>query len=544
MMHYKQYSLLLLAALTYFTTAIAQPRIKDQGVIGGNNTDQFSSLYLTKDGGLIAGGASYSNISGQKTQNNLGANDYWIVKLDSNRKIQWDKTLGGNGFDELDVILQTADGGYILGGSSSSDKSIDKTENSRGIYDYWIVKLDTDGNIQWDKTIGGNDNDILRDLRQTSDGGYILGGYSYSDQSGEKTENSRGRFSSDYWVVKLDAAGAVQWDKTIGGNYWDLLMALQQTTDGGYILGGESNSDLSGEKTAAGRGDYDYWIVKLNSNGVIEWDKTIGGSARDELYALRQTTDGGYIMGGESYSGVSGEKTGKSKGSSDYWIVKLDSSANIQWDKTIGGNNIDALTSLQPTSKGGYILGGSSYSNMSGDKTENSRGGPDYWIVKINNNGKVQWDKTVGGNGTERLGAVQEISTNDYVLGGYSYSGISGDKTGGNRGRSLTTTDYWLVELKYDKPGNVAITQVQNSRLTTPQQSSTTFSVYPNPVTTVLYIQNASKTTFILSDQSGKIMLSKTVEGNGNINVADIPAGTYYLINTVTKIAQKVVIIK
>ena len=159
-MNYKHFALFICAALLC-AHALAQPRIKDQGVIGSGGDDYFTCMYLTNDGGLIVGGSSFSDSSYQKSENGRGVEDYWIIKLDSNRKIQWDKTIGGSSSDYLRSIQQTTDGGYILGGFSYSDKSGEKTENNRGGIDYWIVKLNASGNIQWDKTIGGNKDDQL-----------------------------------------------------------------------------------------------------------------------------------------------------------------------------------------------------------------------------------------------------------------------------------------------------------------------------------------------------------------------------------------------
>jgi len=237
------------------------------------------------------------------------------VKLDSTGNIQWQNTIGGSGYDQLYSIQQTSDGGYILGGYSNSGISGDKTESSQGDYDYWVVKLDAIGNIQWQTTIGGNDADWLYSVQQTTDGGYILGGYSLSDISGDKTEGTQG--GNDYWVVKLDASGNIQWQNTIGGNNDDNLSSIQQTTDGGYILGGYSYSDISGDKTENSQGSDDYWVVKLNASGNIQWQNTIGGSGYDQLYSIQQTSDGGYILGGYSESNISGDKTENSQGFDD-----------------------------------------------------------------------------------------------------------------------------------------------------------------------------------------------------------------------------------
>ena len=363
--------------------------------IGGSSEDVLFSLLLTADGGYILGGYSWSNISGDKTESSKGSNDYWVVKLDFAGNKIWDKTIGGNGNDALMSLQPTADGGYILSGSSSSNISGDKTENSKGFTDFWLVKLDAAGNKVWDKTIGGSSDDILNSAFPTSDGGYILGGYSNSNISGDKTENSRGFY--DYWVVKLDAAGNKVWDKTIGASMFDLLYSVRPTADGAYILGGWTPSNISGDKTENSEGGFDYWIVKLDAAGNKIWDKTIGGSGDDYLYSLEATADGEYILGGYSGSNISGDKTEDSKGAGDYWVVKLDAAGNKIWDKTIGGSDDDFLWSLYLTGDGGYILHGGSSSNISGDKTENSKGLYDYWMVKLDADGNKAWDKTIGG---------------------------------------------------------------------------------------------------------------------------------------------------
>jgi len=433
----------------------AQPVIKHQTTIGGDLDDYLTSMDLTKDGGLIAGGYSLSNRSKDKTQNSRGKYDYWIVKLDSMQNIQWDKTIGGKANDYLMSLQQTSDGGYIAGGHSFSNISGQKTDSNRGNADFWVVKLNRRGVIQWDKTIGGSGIDRLHAVQQTKDGGYILGGTSDSNISGEKTENTHGYY--DFWVVKLDKAGNIAWNKTIGGDSSDYLKFLKQTKDGGYLLAGTSSSNKSGNKSENSRGLIDYWIVKLNSAGNIEWDKTIGGADNEYCRSVLETQDGGYIVAGNSFSNRSGEKTENSRGNSDYWIVKMDKFRTIQWDKTIGGSNEDALLeglfSFAITSDSGYILGGYSYSDISGEKTENSRGGADYWIVKLNKRGHVQWDKTIGGNSDDELSSIQEFEKNRYRLAGYSNSSISGDKKQNSKGGY----DYWLVYMNHKKENTAII---------------------------------------------------------------------------------------
>ena len=420
----------------------AQTTIQWQRTFGGSGSDLPSSIEQTSDGGYVVGGYSLSGISGDKTDSSMGSSDCWIVKLDSLGSIQWQKTIGGSGSDGASV-QQTSDGGYIIGGYSNSNISGHKTEDSKGDNDYWILKLNSLGEIQWQKTIGGSDSDLLMTTQQTIDGGYILGGRSRSDSTGDKTENSRGSY--DYWVLKLDTSGIIQWQKTIGGSKGDYLQALKQTMDGGYILSGYSSSDSTADKTENSYGgNADYWVVKINSSGEIQWQNTIGGDSFDILLDVLQTSDGGYFLGGYSMSGISGEKTDSSKGFYDYWLVKLDSLGTIQWQKSIGGSGWDYLYSSQQTSDGGYILGGYSDSDISGDKTDSSRGDVDYWIVKIDSAGMIQWQKTIGGDAMDILNSIQQTSDGAYALSGYSYSGISGDKTDSSRGGA----DFWVVKLK------------------------------------------------------------------------------------------------
>ena len=422
------------------------PAIQWQNTIGGSFTDYLYSLYQTTDGGFILGGYSYSSISGDKTEANIGGvwADYWVVKLNSSGAIEWQNTIGGSGEDYLYSIQQTTDGGYILGGESWSGISGDKTEASWGSSDYWVVKLNSSGAIEWQNTIGGSSTDYLYSLQQTSDGGYILGGWSQSGLTGDKTEASMG--GSDYWVVKLNSSGAIEWQNTLGGGGEDKLYSLQQTTDGGYLLGGHSYSGISGDKTEVPLGGSDYWVVKLNSSGAIEWQNAIGGSSEDFLLSFQQTTDGGYILGGYSSSGISGVKNEALLGGYDYWVVKLNSSGVIEWQNTIGGSSDDYLLSLQQTTDDGYILGGYSISGISGDKTETSLGGYDYWVVKLNNSGAIELQNTIGGIGNDYLRSLQQTTDDGYILGGYSISGISGDKTE----TSLGFYDYWVVKLEGD----------------------------------------------------------------------------------------------
>ncbi len=488
-------------ALT-FKPAFSQ-EIEWQNTIKGNEIDIMYDVKQTSDGGYVLGGYSRSNISGDKTENCIGGHDFWIVKVDSFGSIQWQNTIGGSSYDFLICLEQTIDGGYILGGLSNSPFSGDKTEFSLGQLDYWIVKIDGLGNIQWQNTIGGNGNDELYSIQQTADGGYILGGHSGSDISGDKTENSIGDL--DYWIVKTNATGNIQWQHTIGGNGVDKLRSIQQTADGGYILGGWSDSNISGNKAEDCLGDFDYWMVKTDSNGNLQWQNTIGGNGADELFSIRQTIDGEYILGGTSNSIISGDKTENCIGGLDYWIVKTDTLGDIQWQNTIGGRRNDSLLSFQQTIDGGYVLGGYSRSSISGDKTEICLGGYDYWIVKTNELGKIEWQNTIGGKSNDYLLAINQTVDGGYILGGSSQSYISGDKS-----ENCLIVDYWLVKLtdKYNLITGKLFADFNSNGI---QESGE----FPLPVRK---ITEQSTGRFTFTDQNGNYILSVLDTGNYTVS--------------------------
>ncbi len=444
---------LIFSSFPLLVSAQQKPTVGWDRSFGGDFDDRLSSMQPTADGGYILGGTTSSGLSGDKTQYTRGAEDYWLVKTDSKGNKQWDKTFGGTQIDRLNSIQQTPDGGYILAGESDSPISGDKSENSL-IYtppipgsnfsqyaDFWIIKLDNAGNKVWDKTIGGTQEERLPQIILTKDGGYLLAGTSSSSISGSKSGNSKG--GSDFWIIKLDNNGNKLWDNTIGGNQAESLHEIKPTSDGGYILGGNSQSGIGGDKSQGTYGREDFWLVKIDAAGNKIWDKTFGGNDTDYLHSLKQTPDGGYILGGFSTSGINGDKSQPNMGSSDYWVVKTDANGNKQWDKTFGGNGGDQLYTLGLTSTGGYVLGGRSFSGISGDKSEAIIGSTDLWILNLDSAGNKLWDKTIGGTGIDFLSTLHETADGGFILGAESRSGVGVYKTQPSKGQF----DYWLVKL-------------------------------------------------------------------------------------------------
>jgi hypothetical protein len=441
---FKHLILLLFGALGSLLLNAQIPAIEWQNTLGSNSNEYLGTIHETSDGGYIVGGESMSNMGSDKSENSLGNYDFWILKVDSVGSLVWENTIGGGLEERFGSIVECPDGGFIAIGYSISEAGVgDKTAINKGGYDYWVVKLDENGVVEWDKSYGGNQHDQGESIQPTSDGGYILAGISYSGISGDKTEICIG--NSDFWVIKIDSIGNIIWQNDIGGLMTEYLYTAYETTDGGYILGGQSFSGISGDKTTAGYGTVDYWIVQLDSLGTIVWDKTIGGSLFDYLYAVIPTADGGSLASGSSGSGISGIKTENTNGSNDLWLVKLDISGNITWQNTIGGSaseHIDVY-GIEQTFDGGYIIAAYSNSPISGDITLTNKGESDYWILKLDSLGNILWQTKLGGMTFDHACAISVTTDEGYIVGGYSRSGIGGDKDEESKG----WYDYWIIKL-------------------------------------------------------------------------------------------------
>ena len=444
--------LLILAS----STSITAQKILWEKSLGGKHGEYLYDAIATPDYGFILAGSSLSDKNGSKDESNKGDLDYWLWKMDEKGNLDWQKSFGGNQVDLLQSIAITSDGGFILGGTSSSNKGIDKREDCKGQEDFWVIKLNAKGQELWQKTIGGSGMEKLLSIAPTKDGGYILGGTSSSDRNDTKGiddpygkwENSKGNL--DYWVVKLDSEGTVEWQKTLGGKYHDELKSIHQTLDGGFILGGYSNSPVSGNKTAPNFGLGDYWVVKLNEDGNVQWQQTYGGDGDDNLFSLIPTKDGGYLLGGNSNSGATNSKSKTNKSGTDFWVIKVDEIGLIQWQDTYDFGKYDVLTSLVENKDGSFLIGGYAQSELGNKQKSTSKtvkadkeGISDYIALKIDAEGKERWSKTVGSKGDEVLRKLLETRDGGYLLAGTSNGSISRDKKTAKGGN-----DFWVVKLK------------------------------------------------------------------------------------------------
>ena len=408
---------------------------------GGSTGDILNVILPTADGGYLLGGRSQSaGATGTKASLNYGNYDYWLVKIDANGTKLWDSSYGGSEFDEIWSILPTADGGYLIGGYSSSPANGNKIAATNGQQDYWMIKINADGVRQWERSYGGTSIDLFTSMTATADGSFLLSGYSISGVNGTKTAPGNGNY--DYWVLKIDANGNQLWDKTYGGSGADMFPQIIPAADGGFLVGGYSSSPADGTKTRPSL-DADYWVVKIDAEGTQLWDSIYGGSSAETLNKMVLTADGGFLLGGYSNSIPSGQKTSINRGSNDYWLVKINANGTQLWDSTYGGNGNDDLYDLIPAKDGDFYLSGQSNSPANGNKTRPSLGSADYWVVKVNANGVKTKEYIYGGTSLDQQRAIYPTSNGGFLIGGFTSSGIGGNKTVNTNGN----VDYWILKV-------------------------------------------------------------------------------------------------
>ena len=404
-------SLLFMCLLTNSTRAQA-PSIEWQKCYGGTFEDYARDCQNTTDGGFVfVGTSTFAN--GDVTVNH-GYDDYWIIKTSSTGIIQWQVSVGGSEIDFPRSIEQTSDDGYIICGfSKSNDYDVSGHHGGSFYSDFWVVKLNSTGTLIWQKSLGGTDHDSGYSVKETSDGGYIVAGEARSNDGDVSGHHG---FLGDYWIAKLDASGNITWQKCYGGTDGDVATDILETSDGGFIIAGYAFSndfDVVGN-----HGNSDFWIIKLSNVGNVQWKKCYGGIYSEEAQRIKPTPDGGYIIIGTTHSN-NGDVSGKHD-SFDYWVVKIDINGTLQWQKCLGGDSEDYGYGIDVTSDGGYIVTGYTLSN-NGDVSGN-HGDWDFWVVKLNESGSLLWQKCLGGTSYDRSFSIKQAPDGGYIIAGYSIS--------------------------------------------------------------------------------------------------------------------------
>ena len=345
-----------------------------------------------------------------------GENDIWLVKTDNYGNLLWEKTIGGSDDESPRNFYITPEGNYIIScGTLSNDMDI---SGNHGGLDYWVAKTDSLGNIIWQRCIGSSVNDYLSQISIDDMGNiYAIGG-SHGDD-GDITDPHG---FVDFWIVKLNTDGELLWDRSLGGTITDWGQCISPTPDGGYIVGGATDSpdgDVECENTSITQ--FDIWIVKLDSLNNIQWQQCYGGSEFDNATDIKTTDDGGYIIAGitksndgdvSGFHGIAGEST-------DLWIVKIDSIGIIEWQRCLGGTGDEGRPEITITEDGSYLINGYTESN-NGDVSGNhsNSGLPDIWLVKLSEEGELLWQQCFGSWGGEVTAGVCIISDTELMLAG------------------------------------------------------------------------------------------------------------------------------
>lgn len=413
-----KYLLLSVLLCTAVLSSAQTPAIKWQATYGGSSTDNLNGMVPTPGGGCIAAGAATST-NGYVTGNH-GGQDIWVTKIDANGNLQWQKSYGGSLSDACFEISATNDGGYVVAGrSASSDGDV---ALNKGSDDYWIFKIDGAGNLLWEKTYGGSQSEMARSCVQAPDGNYYVMG-STNSTNGDVTGNHG---NGDFWVLKLDTLGNLIWQKALGGSGAELGWRVQPTADGGALTIGTTAS-TDGDVVSLNHGSYDIWIVKLDSSGNIHWEKCYGGSAGDDGNSISLTSDGGFLASGHSAS-TNGDLT-SNYGAEDIWLIKADSVGNIQWQKSFGGSGQDWSIDTRQTANGEYLISGRTGS--SDNDVSFNHGGNDAWAAKLDASANLIWERSFGGSAHDEGKDFVEISPGEYIFSSFTTS-IDGDVVGNN----------------------------------------------------------------------------------------------------------------
>jgi len=438
--------------------------------------DLSESIWQTNDGGYIVAGSTAGDVIGFHG----GADDIWVVKLDAIGGTEWQKALGGNGSDVVGEIQQTTDGGYILVGTTSSNNG--DISGNHGSADCWVVKLDALGVIEWQHALGGSAADGAYAVEEAQDGGFVLAGVSSSTDH-DVIGNHGG---ADAWVVKLDSEGETEWQHCYGGSSSDAIFDLDLIGNEAIIITGYTAS--SDGDVIAMQGLQDFWVVNLDAGGVLQWQSTFGGSGYELATSLSIANDGGYFVTG--WTGSDDGDVDDPHGGLDVWVVKLDATGSLVWQRALGGSEDDGAYAVTAMEDGGCLLAGYTTSNDGDVLTLN--GPSDAWLIRLSAAGDLTWQRSLGGSGGESIGDIAATAEGGFVVAASSSSN-DGD-VNGNHG----AVDYWVVKLSNEITGIEELEQVSGLVL------------FPNPaaesITVELDLGHPFPMEFRWFDSAGKFL--------------------------------------
>ena len=393
------------------------PETESITTLGGTKNESAKSVIKTQDGGYAIVGYTQS-MDGDVEGKSNESFDYWFLKFNASKELEWQKTYGGSADDRANSVIQTNDGGYAVVGKSKSGDG-DVLENA-GYDDFWITKLDINGSVSWVQSFGYSGSDVPYSIIQTNDQGYLLSGVldvSASNGQGDRLTNIQGRHAGgDYWIIKLSSSGVKEWSNYYGGTFTDTAYSAIQTNDNGYIIVG--SSDSTDVNISNNKGNYDFWIIKISELGTLIWEKSFGGDQVDEARSISQMADGNYLVIGDTRS--SNIDVSQNNGATDVWIIKISPEGSLIWEKTLGGSSFDVGRSISKTQDDGFLIAGNSRS--SDGVLDINNGQNDALVMKINNSGYLEWQKTIGGTEVDFFNGVEELIDGSIVAVGDSSS--------------------------------------------------------------------------------------------------------------------------
>jgi hypothetical protein len=401
------------------------PTILSSKLFGGTQYDCGTDIITTKDGGIAMLGSVIS--ADGDVSSNKGGFDFWLLKMDGNGSKSWEKSFGGSLYDWGNAIVQSSDGDYVMAGYTMSNDGDVTGNHGAGTSDAWIVQTDENGNQGWKFIWGGSAEDNATDIIATSDGGYIVCGYTLSTD-GDLPATVIG---SDGFILKLNSSGIKQWQKILGSSGADRLYSLAKTEDGCYIASGYTTS--TDGIYSSNHGGYDGWIVKIDESGTVKWQKLLGTASNESFVSVISTPDGGFAATGSFCN------SSLAADSYDILVVKMDSTGTEEWHRTIGGSSYDTGSSATLTSTGSMIITGVTIS--SDIEAGDVRGNYDILVFSLGMDETISWQKRYGGSGNDNSSAVVQQPAGTIALAGFSSSGDG--NLSGNHGLA----DCWILRL-------------------------------------------------------------------------------------------------
>ena len=512
--------LFLLSTILLFSNAFAQfGSISSQYCIGSTSNDILIKDAVLDNGNRIVLFRSDSPAGGDKTENCRGSEDIWVLCLDPNDQIVWQKTIGGILIDEASDLLITLYQSIYLSGSTSSPPSFEQTNLLYGNCDAWLIKMNSSGDILWNKNYGGYDYDYFSKLIELPSGNLMTFGISASGISGNKTSINYGY--ADIWSLKLDSNGTILNDQSIGGSYPEDKPRAIQTAPNRIKLVAESASDVSGLKTEPSFGGNDIWVLDLDTNCNIIQQKTIGGTSYDTPNDVLWSMNNELLILATSWSNISGLKTENSYGYSDNWILKLDEQLNIIQQKTIGGDLYEFEGCFVEMPNGNLCVATTTESTTNQFQSQQEIGQSDTWIYLLDPGFNVVADQTIGTIQYE-VNIWIRLNANQTELNILMSS--NGDDTNDKTCPSKGEFDCWGVKLN----ATLEVIDIQ---------SPSSIKVYPNPTSDFITFENNNSEQFLsidLLDYAGKHIKSFT-PNNASINLSDLTTGIYLLQITTEK---------